>query len=161
MAKPKSVALSDFSRDFLDRYELYDFSLSFDPVRRVNGQRAKRGTTSILARDPKSAPDLGPTRTVGDLFQKLFELAPEVREWSEAKRERRVPRLRYGNERVDETETLLDLRHRSATLLDQARQKARKTLNRALKECSGLLDDDELLAVLSEITEERRYAARG
>lgn len=146
--------LRDFLGKFLRHHKLSEFSLAFEPFTRRGARRSKRGTAGIIARDPSSGSALPGNRSVTDLFERLYSLAPETREWLENKQHK--PRL-YDDLGVliDDDELIEDLRNRSAVRQEEGERRARKILLKAIQDCSQFIDQADVNRIFKSILAER------
>jgi hypothetical protein len=145
--------LSDFLEKFLAHQRLHDFWLVLEPRYGARGRRRKRANTLIQAFDPCQRL-LRSTRSVHDLLERLFELAPEVHEWVDSGRYKVVLYADGRSTPLDESDELGALRDRSQKRAEMSERLCREHLRKAFRKCDGLLDpsqvDDLALKMLAE-----------
>jgi hypothetical protein len=145
--------LWDFLDDFLDHQNLSDFRLTFEAFNAHRPRRAKRSTAMIQAKEP-SGKTLPNSATVKDLFDRLYQLAPESKEWVDSKRY--VLRM-YDDrdERVKAQDLLGDLRIRSSVREKEGEKKVQVKLQEAIQYCENIVDGASVTKILSSIVFER------
>ncbi len=145
--------LSDFLEKFLAHQKLHDFWLVLEPRYGARGRRRKRSNTLIQADDPCQRL-LRSTRSVHDLLERLYALAPEVHEWVDSGKYKAALYTDGRSTPMDESDELGALRERSQRRTETSEKLCREHLRRALKKCDGLLDpsqvDDLALKMLAE-----------
>jgi hypothetical protein len=89
-----AVTLKEFLDEFLERQDLLDCTITFEPHHAKIARRAKRSNATLEdPKDPRAASFVGDGKTVFDLLEKLLSLSDELRSWTTQGNKRYIPRL--------------------------------------------------------------------